>query len=90
MTKTMTATEAQAQFFDVLNEAQAGTEIIIERDNRPVARVHHFTEAPMAGASLAQQRLQALARMRQWAKESVIGAPLTIEDIISARDEGRR
>jgi len=86
----MTAGEAQAQFFDVLNEAQAGMEIIIERDNRSVARVHHFTEAHMLGGALAQQRLEALARMRQWAKESVVGAPLTIEDIISARDEGCR
>jgi len=86
----MTAAEAQAQFFDVLSETQAETEIIIERDSRPVARVHRVSEAPMSGEALARQRLEALARMRQWASDSMIGAPLTIEDIISARDEGRR
>jgi len=39
MIKAMTADEAREQFSQILDEAEAGAEIIIERDNRPVARL---------------------------------------------------
>jgi len=90
MTKTMTATEAQAQFFDVLREAQAGTEIIIERDNRPVARVSPPPKPTLSREELRKQREAAIEGIRRWRKEAVIGPPLTFEELMSARDEGRR
>ncbi|KXU35571.1 hypothetical protein AXK11_06185 [Cephaloticoccus primus] len=90
MTKTMTAREAHAQFFEVLDEAQAGAEVIIERDNRPVARLIPFPELNSPASKPTEQRLETIGKLRQWAREAIVGPPLTIEEIISARDEGRR
>jgi len=90
MTTTMTATEAQAQFFDVLSKAQAGTEIIIERDNRPIARVLPPSKPALSREELRKQREAAIEGIRQWRKKYVIGPPLTFEELMSARDEGRR
>jgi len=85
----MTVSEARAQFFDVLNEVQAGTEIIIERDNRPVARVLPLPKPALSREDLRKQREAAIEGIRRWRKEAVIAPPLTFEELMSARDEGR-
>jgi len=87
----MTATEAQAQFFDMLNEAQAGTEIIIERDNRPVARVSAPPKPMLSREELWKQRAEAIEGLRRLRKQfAAKNPPLTYEELTSARHEGHR
>jgi len=91
MTKTMTAAEAQAQFFEVLDQAQAGAEIIIKRDDRPVARVLPLPRPRLSDAALRKQRAEAIEGLRRLRKEfAAKNPPLTYEELISARHEGHR
>jgi len=70
--------------------------VLIKRDGKPVAALVDnglFERLMDAGenVSLANQaeRNKAIEAIKRW-PEHVIGAPMTIEEIISARDEGRR
>jgi len=91
MTKTMTATEAQAQFLEVLDQAQAGTEIIIERDSRPIARLLPLPRPRLSDEALRKQRAEAIEGLRRLRKQfAAKNPPLTYEELISARHEGHR
>ncbi|MEM6354403.1 MAG: type II toxin-antitoxin system prevent-host-death family antitoxin [Pseudomonadota bacterium] len=76
------AFEAKTHLSKLLEAAEAGETILITRHGRPVARIGPV-EADDAG-----RRIRALDRLRTIRER--IGARLTAEDILSARDEGRR
>jgi len=70
--------------------------VVIKRDGKPVAalvdsglleRLMHVDED--LNLSNQTERNEAIEAIKRW-PEHVIGAPMTIEEIISARDEGRR
>jgi prevent-host-death family protein len=73
------AFEAKTHLSELLAAVEAGEEITITRRGRAVARLVPVAAATGRGAALA--RITALRRR--------IGG-LTVEDILSARDEGRR
>jgi len=91
MTKTMTALDARRQFFELLDEAQAGTEIVIERDSRPVACVIPFPQSSLSEEEVAKQHEEAIEGLRRLRKQfAAKDPPLTFEEMMSARHEGHR
>jgi len=93
MTRVLTESQAQADFSQIIADACNGEEIIITPNNAPTV---HLTlvakpvdDEEKKRQALVVQREKAIASIRQWHKH-VIGPPMTIEEIISARDEGRK
>jgi len=93
MPRVLTESQAQANFSQIIADVCNGEEIIITPNNAPT--VHLMLVAKPADdkekkrQALIAQREKAIASIRQWHKY-VIGSPMTIEEIISARDEGRK
>lgn len=87
---TVGAFEAKTKFSELLDRVERGEEIVVTRHGKTVARIVPDT----AGEEAAQRKAQAaeaLARitaLREHLRASGVSLPL--EDIISARDEGRR
>jgi len=80
--------EAKTHLSELVARAEHGEEVIITRHNKPVARL-----VPMGEVSpeLYRRRLDAAAALqvvgRAMAKR---GGPVTLEEILAWRDEGRR
>jgi len=92
MPRTLTIAEAQAQPAQVLADACNGEDIIITHNNTPVLHLLPISQpdAEKAVTALREQRARAVESIKALRKSTVIGPPMTIEEIISARDEGRR
>ncbi|MBL9048074.1 MAG: type II toxin-antitoxin system Phd/YefM family antitoxin [Tabrizicola sp.] len=73
------AFEAKTHLSELLAEVEAGETVTITRRGKPVAQLVPIAEA-------VPDRLAAIARLQQLGK----GLRLGVEDILSARDEGRR
>ena len=84
------ASEAEAHFSTVLDAVEKGETIVISRDGEPVAHV-----IPV-GASLlselrSKSRQEATQRtLREIAKIRERSEPVTIEEVLAWRDEGRK
>ncbi len=50
--KTVSARQANHEFSDLLSRVERGEEIVIARNNRPVARLTRFTSSPRVPGSL--------------------------------------
>lgn len=74
--------EAKNRFSELLDEVEAGEEIVVTRRGKPVARIVAF-EPPDRGVADA---LAAMERIREQAKTVSLGG-ITIRELI---DEGRR
>jgi prevent-host-death family protein len=75
------AFEAKTHLSELLVAVEAGEEVLITRRGKPVARlVPMFTFAPDYSAAMAEVK----------AFREDAGTGWTIEEILSARDEGRR
>lgn len=83
MMKTIQASEAKAKFLSLLTEAENGETIAITRRGKTVARI-----VPPVDDERDRRR-QAVEQLREWRK-SLPKARMTVEDILSARDEGRK
>jgi len=94
MPRTMTETEARAHSSQVLADACNGEDIVITRNNMPVLHLapiaHPDTMESKVSDAVQQQREKAIESIKALRKKVVIGPPMTIEEIISARDEGRK
>ena len=75
------AFEAKTHLSELLAAVEAGETITITRRGKAVAVLSPVPDS-------ADNRLAAFARLR--ALRDKLGVSLTIEDIISARDEGRK
>lgn len=73
------AFEAKTHLSELLADVEAGETVTITRRGRPVAQLVPITTA-------APDRLAAIARLQRLGK----GLRLRVDDILSARDEGRR
>jgi prevent-host-death family protein len=83
---TVGAFEAKTKLSELLDRVERGEEVLITRHGKNVARLVGLDEAEKA-----QQRDAAVARfnaVREQLRRE--GVSFTIEDVISARDEGRR
>ncbi len=73
--------EAKARLPDFIDEVERGATIRITRHGRPVARLVPETEAQTREIDEAMEAIRAIRRRSKG---------MTIDEILSARDEGRR
>jgi prevent-host-death family protein len=78
--ETIQASEAKTHFLRILDKVERGETVVITRHGRAIARIS--PEAENAGENL----VQAIVEMRALRKK--IGR-LTLDEVLSARDEGR-
>ena len=79
--KTVQASEAKARLLQLLDDVERGETVVITRHGRPVARLTPDAERRRADIEAAIEAIRALRRR--------VGT-LTVAEILSARDEGRR
>jgi prevent-host-death family protein len=78
--QTIQASEAKTHFLRILDDVERGETIVVTRHGKPIARISPQVETD-------RERLrQAMNEMRELRQK--IGK-LSIEEILSARDEGR-
>jgi prevent-host-death family protein len=80
--------EAKTHLSELIARAERGHETIITRHNKPVAKI-----VPIGRVSpeLVAKRRAAIAGLQAIGREiEKRGGPITIEEILSWRDEGRR
>lgn len=82
MTLTIDVSDLATKLPELLAEVEAGHEVLIARDAKPVARLTKEPEQPDREGVEA-----AVAAIRAGRKDF---APTTIDEIIAWRDEGRR
>lgn len=81
--------EAKTHLSELVARVEAGDEIVITRHNKPVAKLVPITSE--ISPELYQQRLQALAELQDIGREiAAHGGPITVDEILAWRDEGRR
>jgi len=87
---TVGAFEAKTKFSELLDRVERGEEVVITRHGKAVARMR--ADVPMdAEAERKAKAAEILAefeRIREMLRAK--GVSFSVEDIISARDEGRR
>ena len=83
---TVTAFEAKTRFGELLARVAKGEEIVITKYERRVARIVPEKQKDLERVRRAIQGMQELqARMRKRGMR-----PLTVQEILDARDEGRK
>ncbi len=79
--RTIQVTELKAKLSAILGDVERGETIAIQRHGRTIGKIAPFDEG-------SEQRLKAAQAIRTY-KKSAGRTGLTVEDILSARDEGR-
>lgn len=79
MTRTVKVAEAKTHLSELLVSVEAGEEIIIARGDAPVARLVPINDR--------EQRANLIQLMRQ---ERAARKPVSLEEILQWRDEGRK
>ncbi len=80
--------EAKTHLSELIARAERGEEVIITRHNKPVAKLVPINEVP---ADLVARRRRALAELQDIGRRMVErGGPITVDEILQWRDEGRR
>ena len=74
------ASEAKTHLPQLLDDVEAGETIVITRHGRPIARLVPDEAQRNADAAAAVEAIRALRK----------GGRVTVEEILSMRDEGRR
>lgn len=88
-TQTIGLFEAKTHLSELVARVEAGDEIVITRHNKPVAKLVPITSE--ISPELYQQRLQVLAELQDIGREiAAQGGPVTVDEILAWRDEGRR
>jgi prevent-host-death family protein len=78
-----TAAEASRDFGSLLKQVEEGETILVSREGRAVARITPAA-APRYDSAEAKRALAEIAKIRERSK------PVTIEEILAWRDEGRK
>jgi prevent-host-death family protein len=80
--------EAKTHLSELIARAERGEEVIITRHNKPVAKLVPIGEV---SPELVARRRQALAELQAIGREMIArGGPITVEEILQWRDEGRK
>jgi prevent-host-death family protein len=79
--RTVQAAEAKTHLLRILDEVERGETIVITRHGKPVARIQPERDFNV------EDFKQAFENIRELRQQIV---PMTIDEILSARDEGRR
>jgi prevent-host-death family protein len=81
--------EAKTHLSELIARAERGEEVIITRHNKPVAKLVPITTE--ISPELYRKRLEILDELQAVGREiAARGGPITVEEILSWRDEGRR
>jgi prevent-host-death family protein len=81
--------EAKTHLSELIARAERGEEVIITRHNKPVAKLVPITTE--ISPELYRRRLEILDELQAVGREiAKRGGPITVEEILSWRDEGRR
>jgi prevent-host-death family protein len=81
--------EAKTHLSELIARAERGEEVIITRHNKPVAKLVPITTE--ISPELYRKRLEILDELQAVGREiAKRGGPITVEEILSWRDEGRR
>ena len=80
--------DARNRFSELIEAAERGEEVIVTKRGRPVVRLTPVNETELRKS----QTLAALARADRIADavEESMGRPFSHDELIAARDEGRR
>jgi prevent-host-death family protein len=78
--QTIQASQAKTHFLSILDRVERGETVVISRRGRPIARI---SPEPEIDGQRVQQAIEGMMALRKR-----IGK-LTLEEILSARDEGR-
>lgn len=80
--------DARNRFSELIDAAERGEEVIVTRRGRPVVRLTPVNEVERR----REETLAALARAERIAAavEESMGRPFTHDELIAARDDGRR
>ena len=81
--KTLQFTEAKARFSAVLDDVERGEVINITRHGKTIARIVRPEDDDR------MRKHEAVRKLQEWRK-TLPKTGVTIEDILSARDEGRK
>lgn len=81
--KTLQFTDAKARLSEILDEVERGEVINITRHGKMIARIVRPDDDDRV------KRLEAIRRIQEWRK-TLPKTGITVEDILSARDEGRK
>jgi prevent-host-death family protein len=80
--------EAKTHLSELIARAERGEEVIITRHNKPVAKLVPISEV---SPELVARRRQALVELQAIGREMIArGGPITVEEILQWRDEGRK
>ena len=83
--KTVQASEAKTRLLQLLDEVEGGETIVVTRHGRPIARITPEPDRRRAEVAAAIERIGALGR-----RVRERGGPITAEELMALRDEGRR
>lgn len=75
------ASEAKTKFLQLLDDVERGDTLIITRHGKPIARLSPETERRQAEIEAALREMKKLRSRQQ---------RVTVAEILSARDEGRK
>jgi len=78
--QTFQASEAKTHFLRILDQVERGESVIITRRGKRIARIQPEKQFDPARAAQAFERIRELRKRVR---------PMTVEEILSARDEGR-
>jgi prevent-host-death family protein len=79
--RTIPASEGKTQFLRLLDDVERGETIVITRHGRRIARIVPDADE---GSDLAKKAFESIHALRR------LNSPMTVDEILSARDEGRR
>jgi prevent-host-death family protein len=79
--QTIQASEAKTHFLRILDSVERGESVIITRHGKPVARI---SPPPDLDRERVERAVQSILAIRKRTK------PVSLQEILSARDEGRR
>ena len=80
--------EAKTHLSELVARAERGEEVIITRHNKPVAKLVPISEV---SPELYQRRMVALDAWQAIGRDmQKRGGPITVEELLAWRDEGRR
>ncbi len=80
--------EAKTHLSELIARAERGEEVVITRHNKPVAKLVPISEV---SPELYQRRLKILDELQAIGRRiEADGGPITVEEILQWRDEGRK
>jgi prevent-host-death family protein len=82
--QTIQASEAKTHFLRILDEVERGQTVTVTRRGKPIARIVPANLSDEERREQTERAMASILEIRQRTK------PASVEEILAARDEGRR